>query len=69
MTDYFKEYGYNGRKFIRCKATIDQPDNITLSNNDTINKNKFYWIEVKLKDLSKNRIYTEVDTPKSGRKM
>lgn len=47
ITDYFDEYNYNGRKFIRYKATIDQSDNITLSNDDTINKNQFYWIEVK----------------------
>lgn len=47
ITDYFDEYNYNGRNFIRYKATIDQPNNIILSNNDTINKNQFYWIEVK----------------------
>ncbi len=47
ITDYFEEYNYNGRKFIRYKATTNQSDNIKLSNNDTIKKDKFYWIEVK----------------------
>lgn len=47
VTDYFDEYNYNGRKFIRYKAPISQSDNIKLSNGDTIKKDKFYWIEVK----------------------
>ena len=65
MTDYFDEYSYDGRKFIRYKATTDQPDNIKLSNNDTISNNKFYWIEVKPIDLSKDSIYAGFDQPKS----
>ena len=70
MTDYFDEYSYDGRKFIRYKATTDQPDNIKLSNNDTISNNKFYWIEVKPIDLSKDSIlYAGFDEPKSARKM
>ena len=69
-TDYFDEYSYNGRKFIRYKAKIEQSDNIKLSNNDTISKNKFYWIEVKPRPLAKDKIlYDGFDEPKSGRKM
>ena len=69
MTDYFDEYSYNGRKFIRYKATIDQSDNVKLTNNDTISKNKFNWIEVKPIDLSKNKIlYAGFDKPQSRRK-
>ena len=69
-TDFLDEYSYNGRKFIRYKAEIEQSDNIKLSNNDTISKNKFYWIEVKPSPLAKDKIlYTGFDETKSGRKM
>ncbi|MBR3210242.1 MAG: hypothetical protein IKF82_08300 [Bacilli bacterium] len=47
MTDYYDEYNYNGRRFIRYSPTINQPNNIRLHNNDEIGNNKFYWIEVK----------------------
>lgn len=67
MTDYFKEYEYEGRKFIRYKATIEQVNNN--SNNNSNNKTDFYWIEVKPVDLSKDKIYTQVDTFKRERKM
>lgn len=67
MSDYFEEYTYNGRKFIRQKASVNQPENITLSNNDGINKDTFYWVEVK--PLSENSIsYTEFDSSMSGKK-
>ncbi len=69
MTDYFNEYNYDGRKFIRYQRTGDAPSNMTLSNNDTINKNKFYWIEVKPTDLAKDRpLYAGFTAPNSGRK-
>jgi hypothetical protein len=54
MTNDFEEYNYDGRKFIRYKATVDNPSNKTLSNNDTLSQNKFYWIEVKPIDLLKD---------------
>ena len=69
VTDVYKEYSYEGRKFIRVLATQDQKENIKLLNNDSIEKDQFYWIEVKPMDLSKDRIYTETDTFNSGRKM
>lgn len=70
ITDYFDEYTYNDRKFIRYQSLVDGTDCMTLSNHDTIEKNKFYWIEVKPIDFSKEQIlYTGFDTSKSGRKM
>ena len=70
MTDYFDEYSYEGRKFIRCKATIDQPDNIKLSNSDTIVKDNYYWIEVKPKSLLfDNNNYSNLGIHMSGRKI
>ncbi len=69
VTDVYKEYSYEGRKFIRVLATQDQKENIKLLNNDSIEKDQFYWIEVKPRDLSKDRIYTETNTLNSGRKM
>lgn len=69
-TNYFDEYTYNGRKFIRFQSLTEQTDDILLSNHDTIEKNKFYWIEVKQIDFSKDRIlYAEFDNSKSGKKL
>jgi hypothetical protein len=69
-TDYFDEYTYNGRKFVRFQSLTDQTDDVLLSNHDTIEKNKFYWIEVKQIDFSKNEIlYADFDNSKSGRKL
>lgn len=56
MTDYFKEYSYNNRKFIRCKSMTSQSENIALSNQNAIDKSEFYWLEVKPIDLSQNKI-------------
>ena len=69
VTDVYKEYSYEDRKFIRVLATQDEDGNIILSNNDQIENSKFYWIEVKSRDLSKDKIYTETDTFNNGRKM
>ena len=63
VTDVYKEYSYEDRKFIRVFATQDQNGNITLSNNDSIDNNKYYWIEVKPRVISKD------NTLNSGRKM
>ena len=46
MTDYFDEYCYNDRRFIRYEATTDMPNGFTLSNDDNIKKGQAYWIEV-----------------------
>lgn len=67
-TDYFDEYTYNGRKFIRYQALNDGNNCITLSNHDTIENNKFYWVEVKPIDFSKN-LYSEFSPSKNERKM
>lgn len=67
MTDYYDEYNYNGRRFIRYNPTINQPNNIRLHNNDEISNNKFYWIEVK--PIEYDDLYIGSDRPKSGIKM
>lgn len=65
MTDYFQEYSFSDRKFIRYQATRNQSDAIKLSNNDSIDKDEFYWIEVKPIDFSKNEVlYSGLDTLK-----
>lgn len=46
-TDYLKEYSFDGRKFVRYQSTCDAPKDMVLSNGDTINKDQYYWIEVK----------------------
>lgn len=72
ITDYFDEYNFNGRKFIRYKATIDQPNSIKLSNNDTINKDKFYWIEVKpimKENIHNDNIKSRLDSERTREKI
>lgn len=65
ITDYFTEYTYNGRKFVRYLSLVDTPNSMTLSNNTAIEKYKFYWIEVTPIVLSKDKIlYSGINTPK-----
>ena len=55
VTDFYKEYSYEDRKFIRVLATQNQNGDITLSNNDAIRKDNYYWVEVKPIDIEKGK--------------
>ena len=46
MPDFFEEYDFDGRKFVRYLAAHSQ-DDILLSDGSAIVENKNYWIEVK----------------------
>ena len=69
VTNYFKEYNYNDRKFIRYQAMSDSSNGIMLSNGDTISNGKFYWIEVKPIDLTKTLYWDQSDTTENAKRM
>lgn len=52
MTDYLKEYSYDGRRFIKYQSKISS--DVVLSNNEPIIKNRVYWLEVKPYNLENN---------------
>lgn len=70
MTDYYEEYSYNDRKFIRFQSTTDAPSDITLSNNAEIKKDEFYWVEVSPINLEKDKsVYSDFNVSEKGKKI